>query len=133
VSTYRRIREAVQAAAEAKLGRALEARELRVLRNAGTLLVLESWRLAIHHAADPERLAEELREDTSGERRFYELLPKAFERLEQCLRRALTPAERFALEHTQSIESLRVLDERLGRASASDVEAVFAWFLQSPE
>jgi hypothetical protein len=132
VGLYRESRKAVQAAAEAKLGRALEEHERRVLQNASSLMMLDAWGMAVHYATSPEQLAEELRTDTSGERRFQDALPRAIERLEQCLRRPLTAAERSTLEVTQTIESLLELDERLGRATASDVEAVFAWFLQSP-
>ncbi len=109
---YRRAREQLEAEAEQRLGRTLNARERNVFRSCGTLTRLEELGMAVYYASDATELAATLHA-TSFETRFALALDEQVHGLARLLHRPLTTAERTAMQHLGNIEMLWELLRRV--------------------
>lgn len=127
---YRRAREQLETEAEQRLGRALTTHERNVFRSCGTLTRLEELGMTVYYAADAAELAATLNA-TSFEARYALAVDEQTHDLERLLHRALTAAERGAMQQLGNIEALWELVRRVAEVPTPAREHAFTAALHS--
>lgn len=125
---YRRAREALEMDAEIRLERPLTVREQNLLRNCGTLTMLDSIGMIIYSSQSAEELAERLSR-TSMDSRFSLAHRELVERLSKFLQRPLHPHEVEQLQHLGNIEAFWEFERLLHEAAPDQREATLQMLL----
>ena len=113
---YRRAREALETDAEIRLERPLTPHERNLLRNCGTLTMLDSIGMIIYSAQSADDLADRLA-STSMDSRFALAVRELLERLKRFMGRPITDVEQQHIYQLGNIEELWTLEEQLQTAT----------------
>jgi len=99
---------------EQKLSRKLTRQEKNGLRNTGTLLMLEAFDREIYYAQNHETVENALIDCVqSFQQRYEDVQKELFNKLEQLLKREITPKEKEKLTMLQNVNEIGSILEKL--------------------